>query len=193
MKISDLTRLKDMVQDPGEHKSLFWVALVNVVASSHCVPARLRTLIYKLAGLDIATTCLVRPGVIFRDRNVSIGRGSTVNYQCIFDNRVGIEIGCNVGIGIGVVFLNTDHDTSNPSSRAGRSIWAPIRIGDGSFVGTGVVLLPGVSVGAGCVIAAGSVVTRDCEPHGLYVGTPAKRIKELPGSLPVETEATNAQ
>jgi maltose O-acetyltransferase len=41
------------------------------------------------------------------------------------------------------------------------------------------MLLPGVTVGDGCVIAAGSVVTGDCEPHGVYAGVPAKRVRDL--------------
>ncbi|WP_181762504.1 acyltransferase [Pseudarthrobacter sp. B4EP4b] len=123
---------------------------------------------------------LVRPGVIFRDRKVSIGSGSTVNYRCIFDNRVGVEVGNSVGIGIGVVFLNTDHNTDDPASRAGKSIWGPISVGDGAFIGSGSTILPGVSIGEGCVIGAGAVVTKDCLPHGLYAGTPAKRIRDLP-------------
>ena len=123
---------------------------------------------------------LVRPGVIFRDKNVSIGSGSTINYRCIFDNRVSVNVGRNVGIGIGVVFLNTDHNIDNPSSRAGKSIWNAVTVGDGAFIGSGSTILPGVSVGAGCVIGAGAVVTQDCLPHGLYAGTPAKRIRDLP-------------
>jgi acetyltransferase-like isoleucine patch superfamily enzyme len=38
---------------------------------------------------------------------------------------------------------------------------------------------PGVNVGSGCIIAAGALVVRDCEPNGLYAGVPAKRIKDL--------------
>lgn len=54
-----------------------------------------------------------------------------------------------------------------------------ITVGDGCWIGTNVTILPGVNIRNGCVIGAGSLVTKDCEPNGLYVGVPAKRIKEL--------------
>lgn len=138
---------------------------------------------YRAAGLRISVTCLVRPGAIFRDKNISIGPGSTINYRCIFDNRVGVELGRNVGVGIGVVFLNTDHETDDPASRAGRSVWAAVTVGDGAFIGSGSIILPGVTIGAGCVIGAGAVVTKDCLPNGLYAGAPARRLKDLPPAI----------
>lgn len=54
-----------------------------------------------------------------------------------------------------------------------------IHIGDGTWVGMGVSILPGVIVGSGCVVAAGSVVTCDLEDDCLYAGVPAKKIKKL--------------
>jgi len=47
-------------------------------------------------------------------------------------------------------------------------------IGDGAWIGARVIILPGVTVGAGAVIAAGSVVTSDCAPDSLYAGVPAQ-------------------
>jgi maltose O-acetyltransferase len=181
------TRITEAAVDPGELRSIGWCWISNSLAASHAMPARLRTVIYRSIGLQVAMSSIVRPGVIFRDKNVSIGPGSTINYRCVFDNRVGVNIGRHVGIGIGVVFLNTDHNTDNPTLRAGKSIWGPVTVGDGAFIGSGSTILPGVSVGTGCVIGAGAVVTKDCLPHGLYAGTPAKRVKDLP--FPVaETE-----
>ena len=52
-----------------------------------------------------------------------------------------------------------------------------IVIGDDVWIGYGVHIMPGIKVGDGCVIGAGAVVTRDCEPYGVYVGVPAKKIK----------------
>ena len=52
-------------------------------------------------------------------------------------------------------------------------------IGDGSWLGQNVSVIAGVTIGAGCMIAAGAVVVSDCEPNGLYAGVPARRIKNL--------------
>jgi len=63
--------------------------------------------------------------------------------------------------------------------RAGENIEAPIVIGDGSWLGQNVSVIAGVTIGAGCMIAAGAGVGSDCEPNGLYAGVPARRIKNL--------------
>jgi maltose O-acetyltransferase len=52
-------------------------------------------------------------------------------------------------------------------------------IGNGVWVGVNATILPGITIGDGCVIAAGAVVTSDCEPNCLYGGVPAKIIKRL--------------
>ncbi|WP_249354641.1 DapH/DapD/GlmU-related protein [Rhodococcus sp. USK13] len=52
-------------------------------------------------------------------------------------------------------------------------------VGDGCWIGAGAIILPGVTVGEGCVVGAGAVVTRDCSPNGLYVGSPARRVRDL--------------
>ena len=55
----------------------------------------------------------------------------------------------------------------------------PVKIDDGCQIGANVTILPGVHIGKEYVIGAGAVVNKDCEPNGVYVGVPAKRIKDL--------------
>jgi maltose O-acetyltransferase len=54
-----------------------------------------------------------------------------------------------------------------------------VEIGDRVWLGARAMVLPGVTVGDGCVVAAGAVVTRDCEPDGVYAGVPARRIRPV--------------
>ena len=54
-----------------------------------------------------------------------------------------------------------------------------IFIGDGCWIGANVTILPGIEIGTGCIIGAGALVTKNCKPNGLYVGVPAKRIRDL--------------
>lgn len=66
-----------------------------------------------------------------------------------------------------------------------RDPWAPVTrlpviIERGCWVGLGAIILPGVTVREGCVIGAGAVVVHSTLPNGLYVGNPAKRVKDLP-------------
>jgi acetyltransferase-like isoleucine patch superfamily enzyme len=78
------------------------------------------------------------------------------------------------------MLLTTGHDLGPHEQRAGELTAAPIVVGDGAWIGARSVVLPGITVGPGAVVAAGSVVTTDCEPDGLYAGVPAVRKRELP-------------
>lgn len=179
--LSKVTRLsRSFAIDVGESRSVIWAAVVNGLAGSHSVSAIGRTVIYRLAGMRVDRSARIRPSVIIRSPRLSIGPLSTVNYGCIFDNRQGVSIGSRVGIGVGVLFINSDHDTRDPRARAGAGRSARIVVHDGVFVGSGATILSGVELAQGCVIAAGAVVKESTLPHGLYVGVPARRIKDLP-------------
>ncbi|BCW37357.1 transferase [Arthrobacter sp. StoSoilA2] len=155
------------------------MALINSIGASHLIPFRLRTLLLRAAGVEMNLRGKVAPGVVIRTKSLTLGKRSTINYQCIIDNRAPVTIGDNVGIGIGVRLITSSHEMDDPTVRAGTSTLAPITIGDGAWLGSGVTVLAGVTIGAGCVIAAGSVVTKDCEAHKLYGGIPAKFMQEL--------------
>lgn len=63
-----------------------------------------------------------------------------------------------------------------------------VRIGRHAIIGANTVVLPGVTVGEGCAVGSGSVVTKSLEPWGVYVGSPARRIKPRPSDLIAESE-----
>jgi maltose O-acetyltransferase len=130
-------------------------------------------------GMNVAWSAVVRPGVYFRDCKVSIGRSASVNAFCRFDNREWVVIGDRVGVGIGVNFITSTHDYSDPSRRAGVGSLAPIKVCDGAWLGSSVTLLAGVIVGPGTVVAAGSVATQDCKADAIYAGAPARPIRDL--------------
>lgn len=171
--------LTQAFRDPGESHSLIWAFMVNGLAAGFLVPARMRTIFLRGLGLGISSRALIKPRVIIRCRNLTVGPKTTVNYGCVFDNRGGVNLGSNVGIGVGVRFLTTDHDSSDPLRRAGAGFSKEITVEDGVYIGSGATVLAGVTICQGAVIAAGAVVTKDCQPHGLYAGVPARRIREL--------------
>lgn len=155
------------------------MALVNWLLSSYLWPARVRVLLYKAFGFQISARSQISAGVHFRTRNIVMGRKSTVNLNCVFDNRARVTIGEHVGVGIGVMFVTSSHDMSDPLVRAGQGSVAPISVGDGVWIGSGSQILCGVTIGPGAVIAAGSVVRSDCDAHTLYGGVPARPIRTL--------------
>ena len=76
-------------------------------------------------------------------------------------------------------FICLSHFIGDSNKRAGKNIYSNIHVGKGSWIGANVTVLPGVSIGNGCIVAAGSVVISDCEDNCLYAGNPAKKKRYL--------------
>jgi maltose O-acetyltransferase len=131
--------------------------------------------------------------VRFTGPDVTVGRGSFINRDCLFDTSAPITLEERVTVGMGCALITSTHVIQGPEGRAGALQAAPIHIGKGSWLGARVLVLPGVAVGAGCVVAAGAVVTGDLQPHGLYAGVPARRIRDLELAQPVDPSARASQ
>ncbi len=148
-------------------------------ATSPLVPTSFRVFTYRIAGAQLARGSRIFPGVLVRSHRLTLGRSVTINYNCVLDNWAHITVGDMVGVGVGVQLLTSSHRMDDPSVRAGESIYGPITIGDGAWLGSGVIVLPGVTIGHGAVVAAGSVVTRDVDADTLVGGVPARFIRNL--------------
>ena len=103
--------------------------------------------------------------------DVTIGAQSFINYGCILEGKGAIHIGKRVQLAVGVALLTSTHEIGGPEQRAGRLATAPITIGDGAWIGARSLIFPGVTVGAGAVVAAGSVVRQDVEPNTVVAGS----------------------
>ena len=93
--------------------------------------------------------------------------------------KTSIRIGNNVFIGPDVSITCASHEISTHSQRAGKNTYGDVQIYDGCWIGMRAIILPGVTIAEGCVIAAGAVVNKSTEPDGLYAGVPARRVKDL--------------
>jgi maltose O-acetyltransferase len=154
-------------------------SVVNVVIASSWVPRHVRRELYRALGFKIGGASL-SPHLTFKSNNVDIGDHVYINEGCSFDNRERVTIGDHVHVGPEVLFGTSTHEIGDATSRAAGVVLAPLVVSSGCWIGARAVLLPGVKVGEGCIVAAGAVVTRDCLPHGLYAGVPARRIRDLP-------------
>ncbi|WP_455230085.1 acyltransferase [Geopseudomonas aromaticivorans] len=116
---------------------------------------------------------------------VTIGRRSVIGAYNWLQGSGEIEIGDDVIIGPGVRIISTSHDVSDPDLPFSRQplISGSVRIGSNVWIGADVVILTGVRIGKNVVIGAGSLVTRDLEDGGIYVGTPARRVKDVQSNL----------
>lgn len=117
----------------------------------------------------------------FRNQ-MKIGDGTWIGQQCFFHSAGGIDIGQNVGIGPQVRILTSTH------GEAGRQLailhspitFAPVVIEDDVDIGVGSIILPGIRLGRGAQIGAGSVVTKDVEPYAVVAGNPARLLRMRP-------------
>ncbi len=99
-----------------------------------------------------------------------IGENSTINQFCRLDNRANIVIGDNVSISPYVKLVTADHDVNHPQCQ-GRE--RPIIIDDYVFIGSDAMLLGGVQMKRGSVLAAKSLLTKSTQAFGIYMGMPA--------------------
>ncbi len=106
-------------------------------------------------------------------KNFKMGKNSVINQKCRLDNRGGITIGNSVAISAEVCILTADHDPER-SDFAARM--RNVNIEDYVFIGTRAIILPGVTLGKGSIVAAGAVVTKDVAPYTVVGGVPAKPI-----------------
>lgn len=158
--------------------------LLNGVASSIFTPPVLQRFIYKALGYKIHRSSRICPlcfcGVGNGKRGrLTIGRNSFINYRCFLDLGDDIVIGDNVAIAFGCTFVNSSHVLGEKECRAGKSIADKIIVEDGCWIGANSTIMPGVRISKGCVIGSNSLILQDTEPNCLYVGQPARKVKEL--------------
>ncbi|MFC1585056.1 acyltransferase [Fibrobacterota bacterium] len=125
-----------------------------------------------LIGIRLGRSSCVHMGFFITGRNISIGEHSVVNRKCFLDGRgVGLRIGNNVSISFGVHMVTMDHDINAPAFDA---VPHETIIGDHVWIGCNALILPGVNIGRGAVIGAGSVVAGDVGELEVVAGNPAR-------------------
>ncbi len=118
----------------------------------------------------------------YHRNEMTIGDGTWIGQQCMFHAAGGLRIGRNVGIAPGVRILTSQHADPGrdlPLAR-GDLETAKVVIEDDANIGWGALILPGVTIGRGSLVGAGSVVTRSVEPYAVVAGVPARMLRERP-------------
>ena len=145
------------------------------------LPAFARIKLMRRLGFDVDPSACIWAKCEFRSNEVSIGSAVFVNIGFFHDGSAKLTIGDNVRIGQFVKVITGTHRIGPSLQRClMEAINAPVSIGSGCWIGAGVTILPGVTIADGCVVGAASTVVRSTEPNGLYVGSPAKRVRSLP-------------
>jgi maltose O-acetyltransferase len=149
-----------------------------------------RNAYYRFAlGWKIAPGASINTGLkIFGGRGkVAIGRNSAIQIECLFAGvgMTDLRIGENVGIAYRVTILLGGHDPKDPHFAG---VIAPVSIEDYAFIGAGAIITGGVTLGRGCIVATGAVVTKSVPPFAIVAGNPAKAIGERRQDLDYSTE-----
>ena len=136
----------------------------------------LRKVFLKAVGIRIGRRSYLHSGLrIYDPKGISIGEGTIIGYDATLDGRDRLEIGDHSEIASQVMIYNGSRDIHSEDFRM---VLKPVRIGNYVFIGPRTIILPGVTVGDGAVVAAGAVVTKDVPAKMLVGGVPATVIRE---------------
>lgn len=139
------------------------------VATRLVVSNRLNTILWRCLGCQVGARSIVRTGTrINVPWKVQIGRDCLIHGD--LKSRGGIYIGDGVEMVEDVLISSQSH---NVDSELFESVYAPVTIGSNAWLGPRSIVLKGIEVGEGAVIAAGGVLTRNARPWGVYAGVPA--------------------
>lgn len=142
----------------------------------------IRFIFYRLAGIRIERCTIWGPLTIRPIGNcnkITIKKGVFINTEVRFGAQCSITIMENCQIGPRVMFETVNHKLEVSSSAKREAFCKPIVIEKSVWIGAQAIILPGITVGEGSVIAAGSVVTKDVKPYHLVAGVPAREIRKI--------------
>ncbi len=148
------------------------------INSAYHTPDELRSLMEQLTGQTLDKNFgLFPPFYTDCGKNIHIGKNVFINAGCKFQDQGGIYIADNCLIGHNVVFATLNHGML-PDER-GDLLPKAIHIGKNVWIGSGAVILSGVTIGDNAVIGAGSLVTKNIPENMVAVGSPAKVIRSI--------------
>ena len=139
------------------------------------IPSHLvRVNIYRLAGIKIGKGSTIHMWAsFFQPNNIKIGEDTIIGNNAFLDGRAGLVIGNHVDIASEVMIYNSEHDIESGDFKAKEE---DVIIDDYVFIGPRAIILPGVRVEKGAIIAAGAVVSKNVPKYDIVGGIPANKI-----------------
>lgn len=141
-----------------------------------------RSVLYRASGIKLGRGSVIHIGAnFFQPKNIVIGEDTIVGDHAFLDGRASLKVGNHVDIASSVMIYNSEHDLESETFRAREE---KVEIGDYVFIGPRAIILPGVKIGKGSVVAAGAVVTKNVPDFTIFGGVPAKKIGERKNKNP---------
>ena len=152
--------------------------ITDKINNKYNTPQEIRKLMSELIGQELDEGFgLFPPFYTDCGRNIHIEKNVFINSGCKFQDQGGVYIGENSLIGHNVILATLNHDV-DPYHRADLHP-KPIHIGKRVWIGSGSMILPGITIGDNSIVGAGSIVTKDVPPNVIVAGNPAKFIKNI--------------
>jgi maltose O-acetyltransferase len=141
------------------------------------LPAIVRRALLRLGGVKLGGLIYGFDHCFFESPHITVGNGTAINKGCWFEGNGRIDIGEGCLFGPEALILTSVHPLGDDGEISRTPQYRDVSIGNGCWIGARAMIMPGVTIGAGALVAAGAVVTKDCEPGALYAGVPAKKIR----------------
>ncbi len=164
-------------------KTVFWELVCWKLAVTGYIPSHyLRRFVYRFWGVKIGSGSTMHMHASFYyPPNVTIGEDTIIGEKVVLDGRAKLVIGNHVDIASEVMIYNSEHDLNDENFKA---ISEPVTVEDYVFIGPRAIILPGVTIHKGAVVAAGAVVTKDVPEFVVVGGVPAKEIAQRENKNP---------
>lgn len=179
MPAVELQRYNNAWYRPGRPRftQATWFFLGLPLLRSRLLPSSaLRVSLLRAFGAAIGQGVVIKPGVHVKyPWHLAVGDHCWLGEECWIDNLTTVRLGANVCVSQGAYLCTGNHDWKDPAFGL---MVSPISLGDGAWAGARSVLMPGVTLGAGAVAAAGSVVSRDVPAWEIHAGNPAQFAKQ---------------
>lgn len=141
-----------------------------------------RRFIYRFWGVKIGKGSTIHMGAVFYNSiNIKIGNDTIIGENVVLDGRDKLIFGDHVDVASEVMFYNGEHQINDEDFKPS---FAPIIVEDYVFIGPRAIILPGVTIKKGAVVAAGAVVTKDVEEFKIVGGVPAREIGQRQNKNP---------
>ena len=149
-----------------------WMARYNAALAA--TPAERRDLLRQRLA-EVGDDAVIRPPFhCDYGYNIRLGRGVSLNFNCVILDVCEVEIGALSQIGPGVQILTADRPRDPVARADGVEFGRPVVIGRNAWIAAGALILPGVTIGDDAVIGAGAVVTHDIPAGATATGNPAR-------------------
>jgi len=141
------------------------------------IPSRtIRRYFYNTAGLSMPSDSTIYMGAqFFKPNGITIGHDTAIGKNVFLDGRDTLTIGNHTDIASDVLIYNDQHNIHDTNFG---NVYGKVEIGDYVFIGPRSIILPGLKIGNGAVVAAGAVVTKDIPEYEIWGGIPAKKISD---------------